>query len=191
MRERIVQAATESIKKYGLRGFTLDDITGELSMSKKTIYKYFTSKNELISEIVQRAAEIEKQRVLQEVDRCPTWFEKLNAILSVYSYPAIPFRTLNELQRYFPAEQKTIDEIRRFREQMAMAALEEGISRGDIRDDLDPAIMLLTFTKTVLSPMEDQFLNANDITIHQLLEQMKKLLFYGILNRCEGDLINK
>jgi len=183
MRERIMQAATELIKQYGLRGFTLDDITGELSMSKKTLYKYFDSKNELISQIVQKAAEIEKQRVLQEIDRCSTWFEKLNAILSVYSYPAIPFRVLNELQRYFPAEQETIEEIRRFRQQMAMTVLEEGITKGEIRADLDPAIMLLTFTKTVLSPMEDQFLNANDITINQLLEQMKKLLFYGILNR--------
>lgn len=183
MHERIIQTATELIKQYGLRGFTLDDITSELSMSKKTLYKYFASKNELISEIVQRAAAIEKQRVIQEIDRSTTWSEKLNAILSVYSYPAIPFRVLNELQRYFPDEQKTIEEIRRFREQMAMTALKEGITKGDIRDDIDPAIMLLTFTKTVLSPIEDQFLNAKDMTINQLLEQMKKLLFYGILNR--------
>ena len=183
MRERMIQVATELIKRHWLRGFTMDDIACELGMSKKTLYKYFASKNELISEIVQRAAKIEKQRVLQEIDRCPTWFEKINAILSVYSYPAIPFRVLNELQRYFPSEQETIEEIRRFREQMAITVLEEGIAKGDIRNDLDPAIMLLTFTKTVLSPMEDQFLNANDITINQLLEQMKKLLFYGILNR--------
>ncbi len=183
MRERIIEVATEFIKQYGLRGFTLDDITGELSMSKKTLYKHFASKNELISEIVQRAAEIEKQRVLQEIDRCSTWFEKLNAIFYVYSFPGIPFRVVNELQRFFPSEQETIAEIRRFREQIAMTVLEEGIARGDIRDDLDPAIMLLTLTKTVLSPSEDQFLNANDITINQLLEQMKKLLFYGILKR--------
>ncbi|HZK86112.1 MAG TPA: TetR/AcrR family transcriptional regulator [Desulfosporosinus sp.] len=183
MRERIILTATSLIKQFGFRGFTLDDITAELSMSKKTLYKYFASKNELISEIVKKAAEFEKQRVLQEIDCSTTWLEKLNAILSVYSYPAIPFRVLNELQRYFPDEQKTIEEIRRFREQMAMTALEEGIAKGDIRDDLDPAIMLLTFTKTVLSPVEDQILNTKDLTIHQLLEQMKTLLFYGILNR--------
>ncbi|AET69531.1 transcriptional regulator [Desulfosporosinus orientis DSM 765] len=183
MRERIIQVSTELIKKFGLRGFTLDDITSELSMSKKTLYKYFPSKNDLISEIVQRAADVEKQRVLQEIERCSTWFDKLNAILSVYSYPAIPFRVLNELQRFFPSEQERIKEIRCFREQMAMSVLEEGIARGDIRNDLDPAIMLLTLTKTVLSPMEDEFLSSNDITINQLLEQMKKLLFYGILNR--------
>lgn len=187
MRERIIQVATESIKKYGLRGFTLDDITRELSMSKKTLYKYFASKNELISEIVQSAAEIEKQRVVQEIDRSTTWLEKLNAILSVYSYPAIPFRVLNELQRFFPSEQETIKEIRRFREEMAMTVLEEGIAKGDIRDDIDPTIMLLMFTKTVLSPLEDEFLNANDMTINHLLEQMKKLLFYGILNRQGGN----
>ncbi len=183
MRDRIIQTATELIKQYGLRGFTMDDIAGGLSISKKTLYKHFASKNELISEIVQRVAEIEKRRVLQEIDHCLTWFEKLNAILSVYSYPAIPFRVINELQRYFPVEQETIEDIRRFREQLAMTVLEEGIAKGEIRDDLDPAIMLLTFNKTVLSPMEDQFLTANDITINQLLEQMKKLLFYGILNR--------
>lgn len=183
MRERIIQTSTELIKKFGLRGFTLDDITSELSMSKKTLYKYFSSKNDLISEIVQRAADVEKQRVLQEIEGCSSWLEKLNAILSVYSYPALPFRVLNELQRYFPAEQETIAEIRRFREKIALSVLEEGIAKGDIRNDLDPAIMLLTFTKTVLSPMEDEFLSSQDLTINQLLEQMKKLLFYGILNR--------
>jgi AcrR family transcriptional regulator len=183
MRERILQTAADLIKKYGLRSLTLDDITRELSMSKKTLYKYFTSKNELIAEIVVRAAEVEKQQVVQEIGHCSTWLEKLNAIFAVYSYPAIPYRILNELQRYFPSVNETIEQIRRFREQMAMTVLEEGIAQGEIRDDIDPAIMLLTFTKTVLSPMEDQLLTKTDITLNQLLEQMKKLIFYGILKR--------
>ncbi|MCO1603394.1 TetR/AcrR family transcriptional regulator [Desulfosporosinus nitroreducens] len=70
MRERIIEVATEFIKQYGLRGFTLDDITGELSMSKKTLYKYFASKNELISEIVQRAAEIESSSGSRSHTKC-------------------------------------------------------------------------------------------------------------------------
>lgn len=40
--------------KFGLRPITMDDIAGELSISKKTIYKYFSNKDELVQKAVEK-----------------------------------------------------------------------------------------------------------------------------------------
>ncbi|WP_206811056.1 TetR/AcrR family transcriptional regulator [Paradesulfitobacterium ferrireducens] len=183
MRAQILQAATAQIIKYGLRGFTLDDITAELSISKKTLYKYFESKSELISEIIGNAVAIEKERATEEMSKYDNWFDKLNALLSVYSYNAVPYRILDELNRYFPQERAQIESIGEYREQIALVLLEEGMAKGEIDPRVNPQVVTLAFKKIFLTPTEQKILDAYDITVNQLMDQMKQLLIYGLLNR--------
>lgn len=183
MRSKIVSSATEQIMKYGLRGFTLDDITANLNISKKTLYKYFSSKNELISEIVASTVEVEKNTAVVQMEKGKDWLEKLEALLSVYSYQAIPYRILDELHRYFPEEREKIEEIGDFREHLAISLLEEGIRCGDIEPDVQPATVTHALKKIFLSPTDPKLLEGLDMTVNQLLEQMKRLLIYGILKR--------
>lgn len=42
MRERILEKAYELIQRYGLRGFTMDDVAGELGISKKQSINFLT-----------------------------------------------------------------------------------------------------------------------------------------------------
>lgn len=50
MKERIIAKATEMFLKLGFKSITMDDIAGEMCISKKTIYKYFINKEVLIAE---------------------------------------------------------------------------------------------------------------------------------------------
>jgi AcrR family transcriptional regulator len=50
MKEKIIAKATEMFLKLGFKSITMDDIAGEMCISKKTIYKYFTNKEVLIEE---------------------------------------------------------------------------------------------------------------------------------------------
>ncbi|GAB6173151.1 TetR/AcrR family transcriptional regulator [Paradesulfitobacterium aromaticivorans] len=183
MRAQILKSATAQIIKYGLRGFTLDDITAELSISKKTLYKYFESKNELISEIIEGAVSVEKERATEEMSKYDNWFDKLKALLSVYSYNAIPYRVLDELNRYFPQERTKIESIGEYQEQIALSLLEEGIVKGDIAPDVSPSVVTLAFKKIFLTPTDQKILDKYDITVNRLMDQMKQLLLYGILKR--------
>jgi AcrR family transcriptional regulator len=48
MKEKILDVAAKLIQQYGLKKFTVDEIASQLKISKKTIYKYFESKDDLI-----------------------------------------------------------------------------------------------------------------------------------------------
>lgn len=50
MKEKIIAKATELFLKLGFKSVTMDDIAGEMCISKKTIYKYFCNKELLIEE---------------------------------------------------------------------------------------------------------------------------------------------
>jgi AcrR family transcriptional regulator len=50
---RIREKAKELYLKYGIRSVSMDDIANQLGMSKKTIYQYFTDKNDLVDAVVE------------------------------------------------------------------------------------------------------------------------------------------
>lgn len=50
MKEKIIKKATDMFLKLGFKSVTMDDIAGEMCISKKTIYKYFSNKELLIEE---------------------------------------------------------------------------------------------------------------------------------------------
>ena len=52
MKDKIISKAKEMFLKLGFKSITMDDIACEMCISKKTIYKYFSSKEELVSECV-------------------------------------------------------------------------------------------------------------------------------------------
>lgn len=53
MKEKIITKAKDMFLKLGFKSITMDDIAGEMCISKKTIYKYFANKELLIEESVQ------------------------------------------------------------------------------------------------------------------------------------------
>jgi hypothetical protein len=48
LKEKIIIKATEMFFKLGFKSVTMDDISAKLGISKKTLYKYFSNKEELI-----------------------------------------------------------------------------------------------------------------------------------------------
>ena len=51
MREKIMSKASDLFMKLGFKSVTMDVIAGEMAISKKTIYKFFSNKEILIEEI--------------------------------------------------------------------------------------------------------------------------------------------
>ncbi|WP_264565778.1 TetR/AcrR family transcriptional regulator [Flavobacterium sp. N3904] len=50
MKDKIISKASDLFLKLGFKSVTMDDIAGEMCISKKTIYKYFCNKEVLIEE---------------------------------------------------------------------------------------------------------------------------------------------
>jgi AcrR family transcriptional regulator len=61
LRDRIVSAAFELFMKYGVRSVTMDQISGHLGISKRTLYEIFRDKNQLLREGLDYYANIKRK----------------------------------------------------------------------------------------------------------------------------------
>jgi len=183
MRDLIVQETLKLVKQRGIRGLTMDDLAASLGISKKTLYKHYRSKQELISELVDEMLDLEKELSQQEVSKYTSWHDRLSALLSVYCSNDIPFRVIDELYRYYPREREKIERMAGYRERLILALLQEGIVRKEIRQDVDPAALIFVLNKLFISPTDEKFLLEHRLTVNSLMQQLKTLFFHGILNR--------
>lgn len=62
MKERIINKSIEFIHQEGLK-FSVDDLATSLNISKKTIYKYFHSKEDLASAVYKKVFERNKEKI--------------------------------------------------------------------------------------------------------------------------------
>src|SRR5687767_8527735 len=61
-RQRIIAGARRHFMAQGFRGVTMDDLAGELGMSKKTLYSHFPSKLALVEAVMlDKFAEVEAE----------------------------------------------------------------------------------------------------------------------------------
>jgi hypothetical protein len=52
-KDRVVAVADELFKKYGIKSVSVDDIAKELSISKRTLYQHFQTKDDLVMAVVE------------------------------------------------------------------------------------------------------------------------------------------
>ena len=53
VQDRIKQRADELFRRYGIRSVTMDEIAAQLGISKKTIYQYYTDKDQLVDAVTE------------------------------------------------------------------------------------------------------------------------------------------
>ena len=54
VKERILTKAADLFMRYGIRSITMDEIANQLGISKKTIYQFFTDKDDMVSAVIEQ-----------------------------------------------------------------------------------------------------------------------------------------
>ncbi len=71
VRRRIVEAAYESFWRLGFRRSSVDSIAERAGLTKRTVYAYFRSKDDLLAAVLQRYEELAAERLKHIGDRLP------------------------------------------------------------------------------------------------------------------------
>jgi len=188
MKERIIQHAGEEIGRYGFRKFTVDGIARAMGISKKTIYKFFKGKREIISAVVDGYINNERCATLQALQdgKPKSWWDRLNAVFFLYSEYKTPLWLLAELQRFFPEEWAKVEEFRRFKQKLVHSLIEQGVETGELKSGLHPAVIASVLDRALDNLLDFSFLLNHEMTAHQLVEQVRDIFFFGILARTKG-----
>lgn len=185
LRERILGAALEMFLKFGFSKVTMDELAADLGMSKKTIYAYFPSKDDLVRELVEKTLQSIEARVDRIVfSRKLDFVEKLKQLLifvgMTISNSGQAFNT--DLQKNAPGVWKEIDEFRRKKIVANFGRLfQEGIRKGVFRSDINPELLVRMYANTVQATLNPQTLSELPVSAPDIFDAIIKVFFEGLL----------
>ncbi|EJE7235624.1 TetR/AcrR family transcriptional regulator [Clostridium sporogenes] len=182
MKQKILDITSKNIELYGLKKFTMDDISYDLKISKKTIYKYFKSKNDLISQYFNEIIDSDKKSTLELLEKKMPLDEKLYNIIYSYHKYKLPVRILDEAYKFYPEEFKKIQEFKNFKIDLVKKILKEGKNQGVIEENININIVSLILEKVSDTFLDYKFLTNNNITMKQAMVDLMNILLNGILN---------
>jgi AcrR family transcriptional regulator len=143
-KERILSGAQELFFKHGVKSITMDDVAKHLAISKKTIYKYFSDKNELVEAMTNQLMknnEVEFDSISDESENIVEEF------FLIMKHMASLFSQMNpnlfyDLQKFHPGAWKMFKDFKEeCIEGMVEGSVKRGIEQGLVRPDINSKII--------------------------------------------------
>lgn len=184
LRDAIVRRALEAFVYGGYSRTSTDTISRMLGISKKTLYKVFPSKEEILRNVVRLATRTLEERTNSiYTDHATPVADRLTALVSqispIYARIRSP-QLLLDFQRAAPA---IWEELRRWRIERYNALkdlLDEGVTRGEIRDDVAVDDIVAMYSILVDKCMDYETLEESSVSSLQLYQGLMELLLRGI-----------
>jgi AcrR family transcriptional regulator len=182
-RDKIIKFAQQKFFSEGFYKTTMDEISRELQISKKTIYKFFPSKENLVEEITDAMMEDDICCVDSIIDSDENVVMKFVRLLNhhmnnVSRYSA---RWYKDLQLHTPHILKKIDMLREEKIIRAARRLLEQGKKEKLIEHYPSEIIVASFIATFREVMNPDFILANKFSMHQALKYTFELLLNGIL----------
>ena len=140
IKERILQTAERMFFKFGIRSVTMDDIAGELGISKKTIYQLFEDKDAIVHQVALQSFEcdkIEYERIYQEAKN-PVDEIFRNEEFMRQSFAEMHPSVILDFKKYYPKIWLFFQEHKEsFIKKTIQRNLEEGVQQGFYRAEID------------------------------------------------------
>lgn len=171
MKDIILKKTGEAFLKFGFKSVTMDDIANELAISKKTIYKYFKNKHDLVNQTVTHIHE-DCINAIDGVCKC-----NFNAIHENFEINKV-FKDLlknnddspmYQLKKYYPKiyERVMKNEFLMFQDCISQN-IENGIKDGLYRKDIDISVVSRLYFALVMAVHDENLFTYNKNTINKL-----------------------
>ena len=185
MRTRVVEAAGALFLSRGFVRVTSDDIAGRLGISKATLYKVFSGKEEILREVVRGVLNDMGGRIERLVDDASLGFvEKMVALMSFMGTRMARFEPvfIRDLQKHVPEIWKEIEVFRRDKiARNFKIILEAGRREGYFRADVDLDFLLEMFASLIQEFINPAALLRSGRSPAETFESVIKVFFQGIV----------
>lgn len=171
MKETILKKAGDTFLKFGFKSVTMDDIATEMGISKKTIYKYFKNKEELVDQSISFIHETIHETIFCICDKGFNAIEENFEIKKVFKdlFKNTDDSPMFQLQKYYPETHIRImnDEFCMFKDCLKKN-IEKGISEGLYRKNIDIELTIKFYFSLVMSVHDTNIHTFNKNNINKL-----------------------
>jgi AcrR family transcriptional regulator len=184
IKERILHKSEEMFLRFGFSKVTMEEIAAELGMSKKTLYRFFPGKEQLLKEMITgMKCKLEDYVLELWGNNAMSFLEKLKNLMNYIGNQSTAFRgpLAHDLQKNFPQLWEEINESRRTHSlEKFNLLINEGIEKGVFRKDIDQQIVVLLYMNAIQGILNPEVLSQLPYTATQVFESIIRVFLEGI-----------
>lgn len=193
-KDRILNGALELFTRYGIKSVTMDDIAKHLAISKKTIYQFFSDKDEVVYTLMERKFAIDCADFEQIASTAPNVVEEVFGYMKKLHqmFAHMNPNMIYDIRKY---HSRAWEIITKFRQEMGIASVERALAKGKadgfVRTDCNIKVLArlrmeeieMGFNPTIFPPTEYAILDVQISMVEHFL--------YGVCTLKGHKLINK
>ncbi len=185
IKSRILETAKENFFNNGFSKTTMEEFAQSMGMSKKTIYKFFPSKDDLIREITHeklhaihsQCESIRNDESIEFVDRIKLTINFLTSRMQEMK----PLFAL-DIQRTMPELWKEVEDFRNEKVKNDFALMiTKGVELGIFRKDVNVQVFVLMYTSAMRGIINPEVLSQLPINLSQAYQAAVTVFFEGMM----------
>lgn len=193
-KNRIKQVTHDLVMQYGIRSISMDDIATSLGISKKTIYHYFTDKDDLIAAIVVDVIQFNQQCC--EKDRAIAR-DAVHEIFLAMQMMQEMFENMNpsilyDLEKFHPVAFKSFQEHKyNFLYRVLKENIDRGIAEELFRPDIQADVLIKARLESMMLAFNQSIFPKNKYRLVDVETQLTEQYLFGIASLKGYKLIKK
>jgi AcrR family transcriptional regulator len=184
-RLEILERASAVYMKYGIKTVTMDDLARELGISKKTIYKFFSDKNDLIRSIIELKTEMDKAICLNCMQQSENAIDDLFNVshLVVEHLSNVNPAVFYDLKKYHPDAYAIMEKHKwDFVLSMIRENIRRGIEEGMYRAEIQAEIIGRLYVASTDAVMDGAIFPWPEFKFQQVFMEMIHFQLFGIVS---------
>lgn len=184
LKEHILATAYRLFMTYGIRNITMDDLSKELSISKKTIYQHFKDKDEIVY-LTTRIALEHEQKYLDEIQQHAK--NSIDELILITKFMREHISKINpsvlfDIKKYYrDAWQLYLTFKHEVFINAVKASLKRGIEEGDFRKSIDIDILAIFRLEMIQLSFDDRIFPRTMFDFREVQMQILDHFIHGIL----------
>ncbi|MBT3299720.1 MAG: TetR/AcrR family transcriptional regulator [Candidatus Marinimicrobia bacterium] len=189
----ILEQSFEALTRDGVRSFTVDSLSQNLGMSKKTIYKFFPSKEDLVDKSVgyfHGLIEKKLKRLIETEPNPAIQFVKVMEFIMGH-ISNVSIERLADLKNRFPRVWEKMETFRLARRDDFFHVLSNAQKQGYVRDDVDINIIATLYMNIINSTFQPEFFLKNNLAPTDAIHNFLKMISGGLFTPSGNQYVNK
>jgi len=181
-RDRILQAALDLFLRQGIRKTSVDDVAERAGLTRVTVYRYFSDRQQLIGEafLLVNSAFDRIRAALEQEETLDGYLDRMAAELT-----AIPLGFMSGMAELETLHPDIHGDLRKGRRKLLRAIFDQLYARaeseGRLRSGLDKDVIEALFWEVVMTLPESSVLSSRGLTPAEIYATLSGLLLHGLL----------
>jgi AcrR family transcriptional regulator len=180
--------------KFGIKSITMDDLARELGISKKTIYKYFKDKDDLVVSIMDMKVELDKAICLNAQQNSDNAIEGLISLseLVIEQLKNVNPTVFYDLKKHFPEACEVLEKHKwNFVYSIIKENIDRGIQEGFYFSTLKSDIVAKLYISSMDVIMNTDIFAWPDFKFHDVYNEMIRFQLRGLINENGRDYLKQ